>query len=182
MSDIYNSYYQDAEPDRFIKGSTPDSLRLELGLSLEQMLEQALRERLTVDSGRPGEFIEPEHGIIFSPDLIIFNHVMRVGEIKLTWMSSREVPREECVSNAFPQKFNKYISQMVLYCRCLETPYSSRLAFFVNGDYSFMRKGGRKSAPAGPELLAWDFEFTRREMDEEWDTMMAHGLQKRIIV
>lgn len=181
MSDIYNDYYQDSEPNRFVRGSTPDALRLEAGLALETMLERGLKERLSAESGRPGEFVEPEHGIIFSPDLIIFNHCTRVGEIKLTWMSSREVPREAMTSNGFPPKFDKYMSQMMLYGRCLETPYARLLAFFVNGDYSFRRKG-RGSVPAGPELLAWDIEFTRREMDEEWDTMISHARTKRIIV
>ena len=172
MSDIYNSYYQDAEPKRFIKGTTPDPLGLEAGLSLEAMLEEQLKKRLTAESGRPGEFIEPEYGIIFSPDLIIFNGSTRMGEIKLSWLSSREVPREAVNSNAFPPKFDKWFTQMKCYGHCLELHLQRLYGFFVNGNYR----------PPQPELLCWDIEFSRREMSEEWQAMVAHGLQKRIIV
>lgn len=178
MSDIYGSLYKELEPERFDSGEPMDRNRLELGLSLEVMLEEGLRRRLTAESGRPGEFVEPDHGIIYSPDLIIFNGHTRLGEIKLTWMSSREVPREP--NGSFPPKFDKYFTQMKLYCRCLETPYARLLAFFVNGDYSF-RKSKDRTVPAAPELLAWDIEFTKRELEEEWRMCMNHAKMRGLI-
>jgi hypothetical protein len=176
MSDLYGSLYKYLEPDRYDTGTSIDPLRAELGFSLEGMLEDALKKRLTADSGRPGEFVEPEYGIIYSPDMIIFNGHTRLGEMKLTWMSSREVPREP--SNGFPPKFDKYFTQMKLYCRCLETPYARLMALFVNGDYSYRKT---KGATAGPELLAWDITFTRRELDDEWAMVINHAKQRKLL-
>lgn len=170
MSSIYNDLYQDLEPTRYVRGSEPDPLRLEAGLSFETFLEDALRARLC-GGGRPDEMVT-EEGILFNPDLIIFNHVTRVGEMKLTWLSSRAVPREP--SNCLPPKFGKYECQMKAYCRCLETPYARLIAFFVNGPYD------RKSELA-PELLAWDITFTRRELEENWSMLMNHARAKKML-
>ena len=170
MSDIYGALYKELEPERYGSDTAPDPLRLEAGLALESVVERALVDRLS-GGGRPGE-LTTEHGIVYSPDLVIFNSHTRVGEIKLTWMSSREVPRE--AANAFPPKFNKYFTQMKLYCRALETPYARLIAFFVNGDYDRKR-------PPGPELLAWNIEFTRRELEDEWQLCMGFARQKGMI-
>lgn len=170
MSTCYNDFYCDLEPKRFDRHSAPDPLKLEAGLALESVLEEGLKARMTE---RPGEFVEPEHGIIYSPDLIIFNGETRLGEIKLTWMSSREVPREE--AHSFPEKFSKWFTQMKLYARCLDTPHARLLAFFVNGLYDRGRGGGR------PELLAWDILFTKRELDDEWRTIMNHSKRKGLL-
>ena len=168
MSAIYNSLYQEMEPTRFIKGSAPDPLRLEAGLAFESFLEEAIKARLGNGGGRPGELIS-EEGILYNPDLLCFNGVSRVGEVKLTWMSSKEVPREP--GNSFPPKFSKYLCQMMAYGRCLETPHGRLIAFFVNGTYK----------PMTPELLAWDITFSKREMDENWTMLMNHAKQRKML-
>src|ERR1019366_4527140 len=91
MSAIYGALYEQLEPARYT-GGTPDPLRLEAGLAFETMLETAIKDRLC-GGGRPPE-LTSEEGILFNPDLLIFNGHTRVGEIKLTWLSSREAPRE----------------------------------------------------------------------------------------
>lgn len=154
MSEIYGKLFEYLEPKRFT-GGTPDPLRLEMGLTFETMLEEGLKARLTPESGRPGELVSDE-GIIYSPDLIVFNEVTRLGEIKLSWMSSREVPREK--ANGFPPQFDKWLVQMKAYCHCLNTPYARLYAFFINGDYR----------PPRPELLCWDITFSRQELEENW--------------
>lgn len=168
MSDLYNSLYQQLEPERYRIDTRPDKLKMEAGMSLERMVEEGLKQRLIE---RPGELVEPEYGIIYSPDLLIYNGHVRVGEIKLTWLSTREVPREP--GGVFPPTFGKYVTQMACYCRCLHTPYARLIGFFVNGDYG--------KTTRGPELLAWDIEFTKREMDEEWQAAINHGKQKGLI-
>ena len=169
MSAIYNDLFQDLEPKRFIRGSEPDPLRLEAGLAFEDMLEEGLKTRLQAD--RPGEFTSPE-GIIFSPDLLIFNGSTRLGEIKLTWLSSRAVPREP--ANGFPPKFDKYFVQMKSYCHCLETAHARLIAFFINGSYD-------KARGLAPELLAWDIEFSKRELAENWAMMLSHARSKGML-
>lgn len=170
MSSIYDDLYQDLEPKRYIKGSKPDVLRMEAGLAFEDLLEEGIKRRLCAD--RPGEFTT-EEGIIFTPDLIIFDGASaggRLGEIKLTWMSSKEVPRE--TANGFPPKFDKYFTQMKAYCYHLELGTARLLAFFVNGDYR----------PPKPELLAWDIEFTSRELEENWRMLVNHARHKRMLI
>ena len=173
MSTIYNDLYQDLEPKRYVRGSVPDPLRLEAGLALEAILEEGLKRRLAGE--RPDEFVSDE-GIIFSPDLIIFNHETRVGEMKLTWLSSKEVPREP--ANNLPPKFDKWVCQMMAYCRCLDTPHARLIAFFVNGDY---RSRKTKGSVGGPELLAWDLTFSSRELNENWSGLMNHAQHKYLL-
>ena len=119
----------------------------------------------------------PESRFKQSPDLILYNHCTRVGEIKLTWLSCGGMPLE--VTNGFPPKFDKYVTQMALYCHCLETPYARLLGYFVNGDYAFLRKTNRH--PPGPMLRAWNVEFTARELHEEWARAINHAKHKRLL-
>lgn len=163
MSAIYNDLYKALEPERFGGTGGPDPIKLELGMALEEALERAVCERLNAE--RPGEFVT-EEGIVYSPDMLIFSDVTRLGEMKLTWMSSREVPREP--GNQFPAKFDKWFTQMKSYCYHLETPYARLMSFFVNGTYD------RKNH-SGPELLGWDIEFTTRELKENWSMMRNHA-------
>lgn len=159
MSDLYGRYYEVIAPrkhNQFISDAQP--LYMEAGLSFETMLEGAVKTRLSGE--RPGE-LTTEEGIVYSPDLILFDGgEPRLGEIKVTWMSSKEVPREP--SNGFPPKFEKYFTQMMAYCYHLETPYARLIAFFVNADYR----------PPRPELLAWDVTFTARELKENWQKLL----------
>lgn len=161
ISEIYGDLYQRLEPTRY-KGGEPDPLHLEAGLAWEQMLEEGLKRRLSAN--RPGELISPE-GIYLSPDLIIANCAVRVGEIKLTWMSCREMPLER--TTHMPEKFSKWFVQMMAYCHILETPYARLIGFFVNGDYP-------RGAPR-PRLLAWDLQFTSRELTDNWRMLMNHA-------
>lgn len=173
MSDIYNNLFQELEPKRYQKGSAPDALRMELGLNFEDLLEEGLRSRLTVGNAeRPGEFTT-EEGIIYSPDLIVFNGSTKLGEIKLTWMSSREVPRER-TDGGFPPKFDKYFVQMKAYCHNLDLDEARLFAFFVCGNWD--RTTGNK-----PEFLAWDIHFTQRELKENWQMLLNHARHARLL-
>lgn len=165
-SDIYNAYYQELEPKRFKKGTSPDPLRMGAGLMLESVLEEGLKQRM---AERPGELLTKE-GIAYSPDMLISeNNKLRLGETKLTWMSSREVPRVS--SNSFPQKFDKWMTQMMFYCNALETPHSRLYSYFVNGNYR----------PMVPELLAWDIEFSARELREEYDKLLNYAKFRKML-
>lgn len=177
MSTIYNDMFQDLEPKRYQRGTLPDPLRLEAGLAFESFLEEALRARL-LGGERPPEMVSDE-GILYNPDLIIFNGVTRVGEIKLTWLSTSQIPTE--ISNGFPPKFDKYFVQMMSYCHCLETPYAKLIGFFVMGNYKFYKDSSGQSRPCGPQLLAFDIEFSKRELAENWARMMSHAKTKKML-
>lgn len=170
ISQIYGDLFSDLEPTRFVRGSTPDPLRLGLGLAWETHLEKCLLLQENGEAAsRPGEMVS-EEGILYNPDLIIFNGSTRLGEIKLTWASSREFPNEP--TNGLPPKAERYIVQMQAYCHCLETPHARLLAYFVNGDYT------RNS---GPQLKAWDLTFTTRELDENWAMLLNHARSKKML-
>lgn len=166
VSTLYNDLYQDLEPGRYGWGAPLDMRRIELGFSLEEMLEEGLKRRM---ASRPGEFRTKE-GIAFSPDLLIFNGGVRLGEIKLSWKSSREVPRVAGTRH-FPPKFDKWFTQMQAYCHHLETPLARLYGFFVNGDYSTMT----------PEFLAWDIEFTPDELRTTWTQLLNYGRSRKLL-
>lgn len=175
MSQIYGDLYQDLEPGRFKRDTAPDPLRLEAGLAFESFLEEAFKHRV-MHGERPPELTHYEPGvdtpILYNPDLLIFDEHIRVVEIKLSWMSSRELPRE--VANHLPQKFSKYLCQLQAYCHCLETNLGRLIFFGVNGDYN-------RDGAFTPLLLAFDFEFTRRELDDNWTLLMAHARLKKML-
>ena len=163
MSELYTHWHAKLEPERFVHDEDddgPSPVLLMLGLALEQYIERCLVAS-GIDAHRPDEF-RTEEGIAFSPDLLIYNGEFRVGEIKLTYMSCRDVPTNEYGS--FPPKFDKYFTQLKCYCRALGTPYARLYVCFVCGNYV---------RPFTPEFRAWDLEFTQHELDENWRIMLA---------
>lgn len=182
MSHIYNDLYQHLEPKRYDPSTPLDPNRLEAGLAFEQFLEDALKKRLTRESGRPEEleYVIPgvSTPILFNPDLLIYNGVMRTGEIKLTWLSCSEMPTT--TSTGVPPKFDKYMTQIMSYCHMLETPYARLIAYFVNGGYEFLKKETRGKPPT-PQLLAWDLQFTSRELHENWMTMINWARHRKML-
>ena len=168
MSDIYGRLYEELEPKRFRRDTPMPLEKLEAGLTFETILEEGLARRLAGDQ-RPGEFITKE-GIIYSPDLLLFNGETRLGEIKLTWMSSREMP--QAAASRLPPKFDKWVTQMSSYCHNLETPYARLYSFFVNGNYEH---------PYEPELRAWDVEFSARDLKDNWRMMLNFAKQRRML-
>src|SRR5947207_1425880 len=120
MSDLYNDLYADYEPERYRKGEAPTPALLAIGLALEQYTERRLLAA-GIGASRPPELItDDKYRIKFSPDLLISNGTVRGGEIKATFMSSRELPVEE--ATALPPKFDKYVTQMKAYGHNLEIP------------------------------------------------------------
>ena len=176
MSEIYNDYYQRVDPKRY-KGGKFDMVRMAAGTVLEQVFEKALAIGMTGE--RPGEF-QTEEGIYYSPDIIAFEgKIVVLGEIKVTWMSAKEVPispsqakRVGLPSNwdgvgraTFPKQFNKYFTQMMCYCYHLGTTHARLYIYFVNGNW----------APPCPVFLYWDLEFAPIELKEEWTMIRNHA-------
>lgn len=172
-SNIYNNLYEELEPKRFRKDSKPNPLRMALGTAWEVQLEYLLT-KAGIAAARPPAFISPD-GIAYSPDLIITepNSRIRVGEIKLTYMSSRDMPRSK--GGMFPPKFDKYLTQMMIYAHWLETTLGRLYVLFVLGDYKMKHFGYE------PELLSWDIEFSKRELKENYDTLMSHAKMRKML-
>jgi hypothetical protein len=169
-------------------------LLVEPGLIFERMLEEGLQRRLG-DAGshdgsieRPGEFTHRDvvDGIPvefhFNPDLFIFNGQFRVGEIKCTWMHSKITHEEFDLFKAgdpdaaakirdalLDEKYGKYLAQLQLYMKCLQTRYGRLYVFYVNGT-------GKPPFP--PQLLAWDIAFTQEELDLNYIMLVRQGISK----
>ncbi len=174
MSGIYNPMYQELDPKKYSKAEDGfNPLLLELGTAWEAQLKQRIKQTFPKWDTEPGEFREPEQGILYSPDVTIFNGSTRLGEIKLTFMSCKEWPRVK--GDTFPPAAEKYLSQMKLYCYCLGLGEATLMALFVNGAGSFKDK-------LGPEFRMWNIEFTGRELREEWQTAIGFAKSRRLIV
>lgn len=110
-SDIYGDLFKKLEPKRYDYPDDGNPLLMVLGTAWERHFEYLLGVN-GIEVERPAEFMSPE-GIAYSPDLIIFNGITRLGEIKYTSMSADDLPVD--VTNVLPAKFDKYLCQMKLY-------------------------------------------------------------------
>lgn len=197
MSDLYNSYFQELYPKKYDKSRPMNPMHLEMGLAWEDMLEDGLKERMVSVAGedieRPGEFTTAT-GIHYNPDLLIYSDgPTRLGEIKLTWMSSREMPTD--VEYGWPVRFQKYDMQMKSYALWLGLLHARLYVFHVNGAYSWMAKkkvatnardaakqaAEEQPSAGGPQLLAFDIEYTQHELDENWLLMESHGKSRGLL-
>lgn len=174
VSTIYGSLYSELEPNRYKAGSLPNPLLLEAGLAFENFFEDELKKRWGPLLGERPEEQMTEEGIAFSPDLFIYDDVkgLILGEIKCTWMSGRELPREP--ANGFPPKFDRYTTQMQAYCFNLGTPHARLFIFCVNGDYD-------RAKGVAPELHCFDITYTQRELRENWELLMNHARLKGLL-
>jgi hypothetical protein len=192
-SDIYDDLYKHLEPKRF-KGGTPAPLLLETGLILETALEDGLAKRFETAGGedikRPGEFTYegPFDGypvvIHYNPDLFIFNGCFRIGEIKATWLSShidhawvdspeaRVLHKADIEAAFLNPKFDKYLTQLKMYCYMQHTTHGRLYVCFIAGDYT---------RPFKSQLVAVDLEFTQDELDQEWAMLMYHAIAQGLI-
>lgn len=175
MSDIYNDLYQELEPDRYKKGTAPAPALLAIGLALEQYTERLLLAA-GIDAHRPPEFrTADDYAIAFSPDLLIYNGIVRGGEIKSTFMSHREMPTES--TTALPPKFNKYVTQMKVYGHNLDINTWWLLAWFLKGKWE---KTDNDDAVLAA-FLPYELEFTAREMREEYDMLVSHAKHRKML-
>ena len=198
MSELYGAYYAKLHPKRYAKKQedTPPHERWGAGMAFEEMLELGLKARVKAHEEtivRPGEF-ETAHtddctrpkkkrtkgcgckcggGVLFSPDLTIFNGCDRTGEIKLHSMSHKGAPHKVGQKyNGLDPKFDKFFTQLKLYNYHLGTPYGRLYSFSMREMVYFNE----------PKiLLAWDITFTEQEMFEEWDIVRRDGVAEGLL-
>lgn len=184
QSTIIKSICVELDPKRFNPDTPMDRVRLETGFAFERALEGGLINR---HPGllRPGE-VECD-GIAGSPDGIITDlDPWRVAEYKATWMSSgisRAVLKAAfagdpdaikiCISAIGHKKFWHWIVQIKGYCYMTGLPNARLIAWFCMGDYD--------RAFGGPQILAWDLDFTERDLAENWQMLVGHAKQKGML-
>jgi hypothetical protein len=162
-SDIYGGLASKLEPERYPAGSKPHKVITCIGLAWEQWFERTL-----IGMGyacvRPPEQVAlmGKTKVYYSPDLVIVNGVVRLGEIKTTSMTSKD--------GIEGPKFAKYHAQTQLYCHWEETPYARIFALFLRGDYKFMKKGAARDDDGFPELHVYDIEYSARELQDNYET------------
>lgn len=170
-SDLYGSLYKELMPDRYGRDGLPPPLLLETGLIFENALEEGFARRFESLGGeqiiRPGEFTHRdifdgyEIVVHYNPDLLIYNGVTRLGEIKATWMSD--------INDLSHDKFAKYLTQIKFYLKMLRLHHARLYVFFVCGNYK---------PPTVPRFKAWDLEFSQDELDSEYAMLCYHGIHK----
>ena len=200
MSDLYGSLYATLEPKRYATktDAPPPMERWGVGMAFEEMLEEGLKRRLFNEGEhetitRPGEF-ETEHtikcprtkrrrtygcgcvcggGVLYSPDLMIFNGTNRSAEIKLNSMSAKGAPwRIGETYSGFDKKFDKYFCQIKTYNYHLGTLLGRLYSFSMREMVHFNEKN---------IFRAWDLEFKQRELTDEWDMVHRFGITKGLL-
>lgn len=180
MSEIYNRMHEKLGKEREELSADTQLTLYELGLAWETALEDALKGRPTFDGEtivRPGELLTEPQGdrriqIAYNPDLLITGKdgIMRDGEIKLKWQSSKDWPREE--TTHLPRKVDRDVTQMKSYCYHLGTRFARYYVFFVNGNWK---------PPLPHDPLVYDIEFEQWELDEEWSAMYNFAVEEGML-
>lgn len=167
-STVYNSLFSELEPDRYKQDDGPPDLLMALGTAWEKHLEYLLIAN-GVKAERPEEFLSPE-GIAYSPDLLLFNGTTRLGEIKLSYQSSKSYPTE--VTNSLSPKADKWLCQMMLYAYWLGLTEGLLLVLFVCGNYE---------RPYKPELRFFELAWTDRDLQDNHTMLMNHARAKGML-
>lgn len=180
MSDLYGRLYERLEPKRFAHDPDEDPERrkalMALGVALEQYTERLL-VAAGIEAHRPPEFKTPDdYGIAFSPDLLIYNGIVRGGEIKATFLSTGELPTHK--TNVFPPKMDKYITQMKAYGHNLQIPDWVLFGWFLKGDY---KKDKHKAEPFLADFRPFQFTFTAKEMQDEYHMLIRFGKTENML-
>lgn len=158
-STIYGDLFQDLEPKRFKRDSEPPDLKMAMGLAWESHLERVFKHH-GILAVRPDEQMSDE-GIAFSPDLLVVNGTDRIGEIKLTYMSSR--------TGLDDPKFDKWLVQVMLYCWWCGLVGARFYILHVCGDYGKNRD---------PVFKVVDVDFTKNELRENYEMCVNHARSK----
>jgi len=147
-----------------------------LGLAFEDRAELALLSLAKEDdwpytASRPGEV--DWCGVKGSPDILLVPKpawqdelTKRELSLKVKWRSSGAVPREPG-ENQFASKWDYELSQCMAYSDPLGTDGAILMVYFVCGNWK-----GAKS----PEVLAWELDFERREVEETMQALATIAL------
>ena len=163
-SDIYNDLYAALEPKRYKYDGPPNPLLLALGTAWERHMEYLLTLN-GVKYERPPEQMSPE-GIAYSPDLLLYNGVTRLGELKVTSMSADDMPTAPC--STLPHKLSKYNCQMKLYAYWLGVTEGWLAILFLYKAYN-------------PDMRVFNLTWTQQELAENHQMLMNHARHKGLL-
>lgn len=141
-----------------------------IGFLWERILELTLSS-MVADTA-PGRFLrlgEVAHdGLFLTPDYCDLDYhgdgsnVLGLEEWKCSWSSPRKADDLE-------KNFWHWLVQIKAYCWVLETRLARLRAVFIAGDW----KGD-----ITPRCRIWEFEFTERELADNWSMLINHAKAK----
>jgi hypothetical protein len=124
-----------------------------MGWVWEDLIGTSLAPMFGGDIIKPGE-VELD-GIAGNPDGLELTR-SAIDETKATWRSSRRPIETD---------FWSWMCQIKAYCHMLRLREAMLRVFFVNGDYR----------DSGPQIKAWDIEFTERELEDNWKMIVNNA-------
>lgn len=174
-STIFGDLFEDLDPKRYVYDGPPNPVSLAMGTAWENHLEYLLVKN-GVDAVRPGEYLSPPLGrrkirVAYSPDLILFNGIIRCGEIKWTSKSAKGLPTEPAI--CLDPKYDKYLCQMMLYTFWLRLEFAESVQGWLA--LALMHQAW------DPQFRAYNVDFTDRELQENYDMCINHATHKGMI-
>jgi hypothetical protein len=152
LTDIIK-YIQDQINPYKGEGFSDAQLTMEIGFIWEDLLSYVLGNRI----GKRLNDLECD-GIYCNPDGLGYDpedgKTPVVEEYKCTWRSMRKPPTDD----------PRWMMQIKAYCHVLGTRIAVMYICYLMGDY----KG------SGPQSRAFRIEFTEQEIEENWNTILAH--------
>jgi hypothetical protein len=174
-STVFNGLFEELDPDRYKYDGPPNPMSLAMGTAWEKHLEWLLVKN-GVEAVRPGEHMSPPCGpsetvIAYSPDLILFNGVVRCGEIKWTSKSAKDLPMS--VSTFLPPKYDKYLAQLMLYTYWLRIEFDVEVQGWLS--LSLMHQAWN------PQFRCYNIDFVDRELHDNYQMCMNYAIEKGLI-
>jgi hypothetical protein len=164
-SAIYGPLFETLDPKRYGGyDEPPNPLLLALGTAWEKHFEYLLLAN-GIKVERPEEFMSPE-GIAYSPDLILWNGIARLGELKYTSRSAKDFPTEQ--STHLPVQADKWACQMMLYAYWLGINDCWLAVLFNN-------------KPWAPELRMFDITWTAEELQRNYTMVMNFARHRGLL-
>lgn len=164
LSDIIKRIMVERDPERF---SDPlIAMRLEVGFIWEQIIERALRDRLP-NLIRIGEI--EEDGILMTPDALEAD-----GNVLEEWKATTKTSSEKQTKDSFETDLWYWLMQVKAYARRMGVLRARIRVFYLNGDYGKGQYKDGKRPPLVPQVYRYELEFTQRELDENWRTILSY--------
>ncbi len=150
-------------------------MSLAMGTAWEKHLEYLLQKN-GVNAVRPDEFLSPPLGqrgirVAYSPDLVLFNGVVRCGEIKWTSKGAKGLP--DTTTNCLPPKYDKYLCQLMLYTYWLREEFQAEVQGWLS--LSLMHQAW------DPQFRCYNLDFTERELQENFQMCLNYAVEKGLL-
>jgi len=159
LSDILESMELDMEVKR--DGKWNKNALFTQGFVWERVLKFVILKQ-RYDSGALAPVGELEKdGIYLTPDGMDIQDWVH-EEWKATYKSMRHDPHE----------YYRYWWQIKAACHAIGTNKARLRVWFIMGDY----RGG-----SGPQWRSWEAEFTDRELEENWQSIVSHAKKKGML-